>query len=238
MLMPVEKEKVTKRKRTVWQRLGERVLLFLIPFFAYGLIHFIRLTMRIEVVNDAVLKRFIKGDEEDSLIAAFWHSRLLMMPLFIRKKRFTMLISRHRDGELIRQAVRLFPIDAIRGSTTRGGGPALKRLVKALKHGSHVAITPDGPRGPRNVAQEGVIMLASWTGRPILPVAFSASRKKVFNSWDRFVFPYPFARGVFVYGEPIWVGSRGDRAGIEEKRRTLESTLNQITDQADRHFDR
>jgi lysophospholipid acyltransferase (LPLAT)-like uncharacterized protein len=229
---------VTKRRRTLLRRLGERAVLFLIPFFAYALIQFVRRTMRIEEVNTGVLRPFIRGNEEETGIVAFWHSRLLMMPFLRRKRRVTMLISRHRDGELISRAIRLFPVDPVRGSTTRGGARALRELARAIKKGSHVVITPDGPRGPRNVAQAGAIMLASRTGRPIFPVTFSASRKKIFNSWDRFLFPSPFSRGVFVWGEPIWVGPEEDQASMEEKRRTLQERLNEITAQADHHFDR
>jgi lysophospholipid acyltransferase (LPLAT)-like uncharacterized protein len=86
------------------------------------------------------------------------------------------------------------------------------------------------------VVQPGVIMIASQTGRPIFPVTFSASRKKVFNSWDRFLFPYPFSRGVFIWGEPIWVRPQEGEADVEENRKNLETTLNQITAQADRYF--
>ncbi len=229
---------MAKKRRSFLKRLGDRLVLFLVPFITYALIQFIRLTMRIEEVNSEVLKPFIRGNEEETCIVAFWHSRLLMMPLLCRKNRIAMLISRHRDGELISRAVRLFPIDSIRGSTTRGGARALRGLARAIKKGSHVAITPDGPRGPRNVAQGGAIMLASRTGRPILPVTFSASRKKIFNSWDRFLFPSPFSRGVFVWGEPIWVKPEENQAGMEEKRRILETRLNEITAQADHYFDR
>ncbi len=228
---------MNKPRRTFRQKLGDRLLLFLIPYFSYGLIQFIRLTMRIEIVDSEVTEPFMKEEEEEPAIIAFWHSRLLMMPLLCRKNRITMLISRHRDGELISRAVRLFPIDSIRGSTTRGGVPALRGLVRALKMGSHVAITPDGPRGPRNVAQSGAVMLASRTGRPIVPVTFSASKKKLFNSWDRFLLPYPFSRGVFIWGEAIWVGPEENEIEIEEKRLTLESILNQITTRADHYFD-
>jgi lysophospholipid acyltransferase (LPLAT)-like uncharacterized protein len=210
----------------------------LIPFFAFGLIHFIRLTMRIDEVNLKVHEPFLRDGDEEPVIDAFWHSRLLMMPLLCRRRRrVTILISRHRDGELIDRAIRFFPIDSVRGSTTRGGTRALRELVRDLEGGSHVAITPDGPRGPRNRVQEGVILLASKTGRAIVPVTFNASRKKVFNSWDRFLLPYPFSRGVFVWGEPIWVAPGESEAGFEEKRRTLETRLNDITAQADRYFD-
>jgi len=232
------KTKVAKRRRSFFYRLSQQIILFVLPFFTYGLIHFLRVTMRIEEVNLQVPEQFIKGGEEETVILAFWHSRLLMMPLLCRKRRVTMLISRHRDGELIRRAVMLFPVDAARGSTTRGGLHALRQLVRALQRGSHVAVTPDGPRGPRNRVQDGVIILASVTGTPIVPVTFSASRRKTFNSWDRFVIPYPFSRGVFIWGEPTWVGPKAGGSGMEEKRRLLEMRLNQITEEADHYFDR
>lgn len=229
---------MTKRRKTFLGKLGEKILLSVLPFFTYGLLQFLRLTVRIEEINTEALRALTKDSgEEPSSIIAFWHSRLLMMPLLRRKRRVTILISRHRDGELIHRAIRFFPIDTVRGSTTRGGARALRGLVRALRSGSHVAITPDGPRGPRNLVQAGAIILASMTGRPIVPVTFSASRKKVFQSWDRFLLPYPFSHGVFVWGEPIWVDPEDSQAGIEEKRKTLELRLNRITAQADRYFD-
>jgi len=194
--------------------------------------------MRIEEINREAVEPFVKDDAEDPVIIAFWHSRLLMMPFLCRRNRVAMLISRHRDGELISQAVRFFPVDSIRGSTTRGGAQALRELLKAMNKGCHVAITPDGPRGPRNVAQLGGPVLASRTGRPIVPLTFGASKKKIFNSWDRFLFPYPFSRGVFIWGDPIWVSPGESPAVIEEKREILESRLNHITTQADHYFDR
>ena len=81
-------------------------------------------------------------------------------------------------------------------------------------------------------------MLASRTGRPIVPLTFGASKKKIFNSWDRFLFPYPFSRGVFIWGDPIWVDPGEGQAVVEENRKTLESRLNHITTQADHYFDR
>jgi len=228
---------VTKRRRTLLQRLGERILLFLVPFFAYGLFQFVRLTMRSEEINTEVLKPFCKKNDEEPVIIAYWHGRLLVTPFLTLKRRVTTLVSRHRDGELISRAGRFFPIEFIRGSTTRGGPQALRELVKAIQRGSHVAITPDGPRGPRHLVQSGVIMLALRTGRPIVPVTFNVSKKKVFKSWDRFLFPYPFCRAVVVWGEPIWVGPGKGRAGIEDKRKTLEIGLNRITTQADHYFD-
>lgn len=224
------------RQRSFFYRLRQRILLAILPFFTHALVHFLRFTMRIEEVNRQVTEQFVRDGDEEPVILAFWHSRLLMMPLLCRKRRVTMLISRHRDGELIRQAVTFFPVDFARGSTTRGGLHALRKLVRALENGSHVAVTPDGPKGPRNQAQHGVIIVASLTGKPIVPITFSASRRKIFKSWDRFLLPYPFSRGVFVWGEPIWVEPKGEEIEIEEKRQLLQTRLNQITDEADHYF--
>jgi lysophospholipid acyltransferase (LPLAT)-like uncharacterized protein len=80
-------------------------------------------------------------------------------------------------------------------------------------------------------------MVAAATGRPIVPVTFGAARKKIFNSWDRFVLPYPFSRGVFIWGEPIPVECGESEAGLEEKRQLLETRLNQITAEAEHYFD-
>ncbi|MBW2056097.1 MAG: lysophospholipid acyltransferase family protein [Deltaproteobacteria bacterium] len=229
---------MTKRRRGLLRKLGESITLFLIPFFSYGLFWLYRLTLRVETVNAQAISAFFGGNDEEPVIMAFWHGRLLVVPYLARKRRIAIMISRHRDGELINRAVRFFSIDSVRGSTTRGGIQALRGLIRALKRGSHVAITPDGPRGPRNRAQMGVIMLAAATGRPILPVTYGVSKGKTFKSWDRFLLPYPFCRGVLVWGEPIWVDPEEGQAGFEEKRKILEARLNEMTLEADSYFDR
>jgi hypothetical protein len=91
------------------------------------------------------------------------------------------LISRHRDGELISSAMRSFGFSSVRGSTTRGGSAALKGLIERGRSGRDLAVTPDGPKGPRQVAQPGVILLARMTGLPIFPLTFGASKKKSFR---------------------------------------------------------
>ncbi len=111
------------------------------------------------------------------VIIAFWHGRQLMMPLAYRGSRAHVLISRHRDGELIHRIVRRFGLHSVRGSTTRGGAAALRQLIRLGRSGVDLAVTPDGPRGPRQVAQIGVIQLAKATGLPIVPLTFSCTKK-------------------------------------------------------------
>jgi lysophospholipid acyltransferase (LPLAT)-like uncharacterized protein len=135
--------------------------------------------MRITTQNSKVADNFWK--EGQNFIAAFWHGRQLMMPFANKGKRISILISQHRDGELIARTVARFGFHAVRGSTTRGGAGALRRLVRRARAGDLVVMTPDGPRGPRHVVQPGVLKLAMLTGLPIVPLTFSASKKKSFS---------------------------------------------------------
>jgi len=158
------------------------------------------------------------------------------MPFLPHKGRVGMMISRHRDGEFIARAVKLFGIDSVRGSTTRGGAAALRGMVRFFENGAHLAITPDGPQGPRHVVQRGVIELARLTAAPIIPVAYSASRKKVFNSWDHFILPLPFCKVIYVYGEAIFIPRNLSEKELEEKRLLVEDRLRQVTAEADGYF--
>jgi lysophospholipid acyltransferase (LPLAT)-like uncharacterized protein len=109
-------------------------------------------------------------------------------------------------------------------------------MVRFLRNGIDIAITPDGPKGPRHVVKEGVIRLARITGVPIFPVTFNCSRKYHVNSWDRFLFPVPFSKGVFIWGNPITIPRSANKAEAERKRNVLEQELTRITVQADRYF--
>ena len=113
-----------------------------------------------------------------AIIIAFWHGRQLMMPLAYRGRQVHILISQHRDGELIQRVVSRFGFHAVRGSTTRGGAAALRRLIAVGRRGGDIAVTPDGPKGPRQIAQPGVVQLAKVTGLPIVPLTFACSKKK------------------------------------------------------------
>lgn len=126
------------------------------------------------------------------MIIAFWHGQQLMMPLAYRGRQARILISQHRDGELIYRIVKRFGFGAIRGSTTKGGQEALRQLIRSGQQGVDLVITPDGPKGPRHIVQPGVIALAKATGLPIIPLTFGCSKKKSFpvgiNLWSRIRF--------------------------------------------------
>ena len=167
---------------------------------------------------------------ERPVIVAFWHNRLAMMPYcWPSALPFHMLISSHPDGQLIALTVKHFGIETVAGSSTRGGSEALRGLVRLIKSGVSVGITPDGPRGPRMRASEGAIALARLSGALILPAAVSVSRRVVMNTWDRLIVALPFGEGAMVWGAPI--AAEGDPASL---RGRLEAELIRVSGEADR----
>jgi lysophospholipid acyltransferase (LPLAT)-like uncharacterized protein len=190
-------------------------------------------TSRWTVIGAERLKPFLDGDAP--FIGCFWHGRMLMWPGFWgARKPALMLISGHQDGQLIARAIAHFGIDALSGSSSRGGAMALRGMAQALARGISVMVTPDGPRGPRMRAAAGIVMAAKLAGVPIVPGAYSTSRAIVLKSWDRFLLALPFGRGVFLCGEPVYVPRDTDAAALEAARSTVEMQLNQLTREADR----
>jgi lysophospholipid acyltransferase (LPLAT)-like uncharacterized protein len=189
----------------------------------------VRRTTRWRTVNDDAARAAWAG--ERPVIVAFWHNRLAMMPYCWPSARpFHMLISSHPDGQLIARTVKHFGIETVAGSSTRGGSEALRSLVRLIKSGVSVGITPDGPRGPRMHASDGAIALARLSGTPILPAAVSVSRRMVMNSWDKLIVALPFGDGAMVWGQPIHVTGDADVAALRQR---LESELNRVSAEAD-----
>ena len=170
--------------------------------------------------------------EEKPFILAFWHGRIMMMPYCWRRDLpINMLISQHRDGQFIARTVGHFGIDTVAGSSSKGGSAALRSMLRSLKAGQAVGITPDGPRGPRMRASDGVVQVARLSGRVVIPCGFSARRRRVLGSWDRFLVALPFSRGVFVWGNPIRVAEEDD---LDKARLAVEAELTRVTQEADR----
>jgi hypothetical protein len=149
--------------------------LAVLPALGYAVIRCLGWTLRLQRLHAERVEAL--WAEGQNVIVAFWHGRQLMMPLAARRPKAAVLISEHRDGELIARILSWFHLAAIRGSSSRGGSRALRQLVKAGEEGDDLVVTPDGPRGPRCVAHAGIIELAKLTGLPIVPVTFGASKK-------------------------------------------------------------
>ncbi|MSP20156.1 MAG: DUF374 domain-containing protein [Alphaproteobacteria bacterium] len=212
---------------------NERVRGWLVGMAA-AYMRFVYRTSRWEVRNGDIPQGY--WDRGEPFILGFWHGRLLM-PCFAWDKRHPMhvLISRHRDGELITHTMGQFGIGTVRGSSKEGeGAQALREIVRLLRNGAYVAISPDGPRGPRMRGSEGIVSAARLAGVPVIPMAVGTSRRRLLNSWDRFLLPLPFARGVFVWGEPIVVPRNSDRAACAAAQLQIEAAITATTDTADR----
>ncbi len=161
--------------------------IIVIPAVASMLIRVIDLTMRSTMVNIEDYRRH--AEDGKGFILAFWHGRLLMMPKICKEYGMTVLVSKHRDGEFIARTVSSFGIKSVRGSSTRGWFGGIKGLLKAVKSGRNLVITPDGPKGPARIAQSGIIQIARATGLPIVPVSFNSSKKKLFKAGTASSFP-------------------------------------------------
>lgn len=173
--------------------------------------------------------------EGKPFILAFWHGRLLMIPMAWRRLApMHMLISAHPDGQIIADAVTYFGVDTIAGSTSRGGSAAFRAMLKRLTGGDCVGITPDGPRGPAMTASVGIVNIARLARVPILPITYATSRRRILATWDRFHLPWPFGRGVYLWGEPIEIAAELDDSGLEQARRLVETRMVEMADQADR----
>ena len=203
---------------------------------AAGVIRLLGVTVRWRTQTPEATRALLAGS--DPVILAFWHGRLLMIPVAYRRtgrRHVHVLISEHGDGELIARTIGHFGFDTVRGSSRRGALKAMRELLRKVRDRGDFAFTPDGPRGPAETVQPGVIDLARRTGYPILPVTYSTRGGKRFASWDRFLLPRPLTRGVFCWGEPHWVGGETDS---ERARAALEDAMQELTRQADQQMGR
>jgi len=198
-----------------------------------GYVRFVHATTRWTKVGHETPEKF--WAEGRPMIGCFWHNRMLLMPFIWPTGRpVSMLISRHGDGLLISAIIRRFGVDTIAGSSSRGGTDALRAMLATLRAGVTIAVTPDGPRGPRMRATAGVVHAARLARAPLIPVSLATSRRKVLRSWDRFLLAWPFGNGVFVWGKPIEVSPDAGETEIEAVRLALEAELNRVSAEADR----
>ena len=174
------------------------------------------------------------AERREPVIFALWHGRLLPLTYWHRGGRIAALVSRSGDGEYIARLVEGWGYETVRGSSSRGGSEALRDLVRKARNGWSLALTPDGPRGPRQRLQPGVITAAQLTGLPIVPLSAGCARAWWPGSWDRFCVPKPFSTVRVLYGEPVRVPRDADADALAWHGAALEAQLNAMTEEADR----
>ncbi|MBI4063649.1 MAG: lysophospholipid acyltransferase family protein [Elusimicrobia bacterium] len=190
--------------------------------------YFVGLTSRVRWIGREFEQDLIR--RKIPAIYAFWHGRQAMLLYYHKGKDISILISPSKDGEIVARIAACYGIPSVRGSSRKKPAEGLIRLVRVIKRGGHIAITPDGPLGPAQSVKQGVLYLAQALGVPILPLTSSYARKVVFKSWDRFNFPFPFNRAVVAYGSPIYVKKEED---FGRKTEELKQVLDNLTRQAD-----
>lgn len=197
----------------------------------------LRRTLRLKIIVNPAIE--LDWSNDCPTILVFWHNQQLMMPwLYLdskstsSKKPIYALISKSTDGRLIAKAMKAIGIESVAGSSSRGGKEALVQLVKIVKAGSHIAITPDGPKGPLYKVKVGALKVSQLTGARILPSCFAAQNYWRFNSWDKMILPKPFSKAVMIVGEPLFVAREANESEVSEHAVRLENELNRISSEA------
>lgn len=204
-----------------------------VSILLHAIIWLLRVTMRVTYIGETIMPSFAARGE--GFIGAFWHGRMLMLPLIYPGKMLHILISSHRDGEIIANVMKRFGFGLVRGSSSKGGMAALREMIALLAAGSDLGVTPDGPKGPAEEVKAGVAQVGRLSGKAIIPIAFASSRRLRFTSWDRFYLPLPFSRLVFVVGEPLYYAAGEE---LEAFRQRIETALRAVTATADGFFER
>jgi lysophospholipid acyltransferase (LPLAT)-like uncharacterized protein len=195
-------------KRAFKTEIFRRFICALTAFY----IRLVYYTSRRSIMIEEGAMPYVRGDQP--AVFAFWHGRLLMMPMLSPPKRkMQVMISNHRDGEMIARTMHHFGFGTLRGSSSKNGASVAMQAVKALEAGQNVSITPDGPRGPALKLQPGIVTVAELAKVPVLPVVYRAKRHRRMRSWDGFMVAYPFNRLTFQIGAPLW---NADQNTIEE----------------------
>lgn len=212
-------------KKLLRHPLTQSLLAAIMAFY----IRLVMWTARMERHVDPAAEEYVCGKKQ--AIFAFWHGRLFLCSAFKPPRRaMHVLISNHRDGVLISKVIAHFSIRTVEGSSNRRSLSSLRELLRIIKNGDNITITPDGPRGPFQEAAPGVVYLAKTTALPMIPVAWSAASCRRLGSWDKFMLPYPFSRVAQVIGAPVFLDKEAEE---ETSRRRMTEALNAATARAD-----
>lgn len=216
-------------------RLNKLLLRFGPPFFV-RLLGALYNTCRIEV--------FGKGYEEEFLgkgkpvLYALWHFSIFYSAYHFRNRRGVAMVSASKDGELMAETMHRLGYETVRGSRTKGGLTAMKKIAALVDTGLSAGIVVDGSQGPAQIAQKGIIFIARETGAPIIPVTHATTGAIRFSSWDRTVLSLPWSRLAFFYGPPLFVPPTAHGSETEQYRKELEERLNRLVRQAEEYLER
>lgn len=187
-------------------------------------------TLKFETSGESNLERWKAGE---AVVFVTWHGRLLPLLYLFRDRHIVMLVSQHRDGEYLTRLGRSLGYDAVRGSSTRGGYGALRELARKIRGGQSLAITPDGPQGPKEKLKPGALQVARITGAPVVPVMAGGDRAWWVEGWDRFMVPKPLGTIRVAVGSASFVPREISVRGLEDRAQELEEQLRTLKRQVD-----
>lgn len=200
----------------------------LIGFLFYFITKLVSLSIRWEYFEQSKKSKIF--DNRYKYIFCCWHNKLFLGPhLLPRNRVINALQSSHSDGMITSIAFQYLGMNVILGSSKKGGVQAFRKMVKRLQIGESIAITPDGPKGPKERVKDGIIKLAQITSTPIIPLVWATRKFKIINSWDNFVLPYPFSKGIYSFGKPIYIKKKININNFELARQNLENEIKRLT---------
>jgi lysophospholipid acyltransferase (LPLAT)-like uncharacterized protein len=212
----------------------ERIKIGFISGLGYWIIRVICSTLRWQVEDWQNFESIHQAGKR--FVAAFWHGRMLMAAYYFRGRGIVVMISQNRDGEYISRVIQRLGYGVARGSSTRGARGAIIEILRALKNNRDVALTLDGPQGPRYVAKPGAAYAAWKSGHPVMPFNISVDKKWVMKSWDHFFVPKPFSRAVVMIATPIYVDANATEEDLRDIEERIQHSLDELRVRGDTYW--
>ena len=204
--------------------IGQKIIGYIVFLITKSIFHSIRWNCLSKGDKDKIFK------EKQPYIFCCWHNRLFLGPYLLpQNQKINALQSTHSDGMMTAIIFKLMKINIIFGSSKKSGAKAFFDMVKSIKNGESIAITPDGPKGPKQKVKDGLIKLGQVTGAPIVPLVWYTKKNTRVNSWDNFIIPYPFSKGVYLFGKPIYINRKLNLNEFKQTRQKVEDELNNLT---------
>ena len=202
----------------------------ILGFFTFLYIRAVNLTSSIQFENESIPKQFWNNDKP--FILAFWHSQLMMIGFSWKKKQnVNILASSHSDGRFGAIVGKYFNLNNIQTSE-KNKSVSLRSVFKLLNDNNYIGITPDGPRGPKEIVSEGIIKIAKTSKVPIIPIGFWSSKNFKLKSWDSFLITLPFSKCSFVWNKPLEIPYNIQENQIQHYQKLLQEKINQSVKKA------
>ena len=202
----------------------------ILGFFTFLYIRAVNFTSSIQFENESIPKQFWNNDKP--FILAFWHSQLMMIGFSWKKnKNVNILASSHSDGRFGAIVGKYFNLNNIQTSE-KNKSISLRFIFKLLNDNNYIGITPDGPRGPKEIVSEGIIKIAKTSKVPIIPIGFWSSKNFKLKSWDSFLITLPFSKCSFVWNKPLEIPYNIQENQIQHYQKLLQEKINQSVKKA------